>query len=453
MYSPEHLRNLIDDELELYFKRTPKSLEAVKRAVNSMPLGVPTNVCSLDPYPIVIDHGDGARLTDIDGNEFIDFHAGFGTNVGGHLNPFIVAALDAQVKRGNHFGAVTPQVLPWAEHICGRFGLDWVRFSNSGTEATMDAVRLARAKTGRVKMIKIEGGYHGSHEAALVSGNQPLDESAGPDDRPNARPLSEGISPRVLEEVVVLPFNDLEQARRALEEEDIACVLIEPIMFNVGAIFPEDGYLQGLRDLCDDNGSLLIFDETKTCITVAYGGAEELFGVKPHIKTLGKGIGGGLPVGALGDTDGSCFGLIEQYKVAHLGTFAGNPLTASAGDAMLSQVLTHEAYEKFESNHQRMKTQLTAIIEELKLDAYVVGAASKGCIVWAPLPEIKDFRDYQRRFDFGVVTACWLFMINRGIFLSPGGDEQWTTSVFHGDAEIDRFCNVFREFAETLVSA
>jgi glutamate-1-semialdehyde 2,1-aminomutase len=363
------LNELVGAEVERFSQLRPGSYAACRRAVRTMPLGVPTGVCSLDPYPIVIAYGLGAYLTDIDANRYVDYHNGFGTTVMGHAHPAVVAAGSERLRRGTHFGAMTEPVIPWAEHLCERYGLDWIRFSGSGTEATMDALRLARAATGRTKVAKIEGGYHGSHATALVSNNLPLDGSEGADDRPAARPCGEGLSPHVLTETVVLPFNNLAAARRELSGGQVAALLIEPILMNVGTIWPVDGYLQALRELCDQTGTLLIFDETKTGATVAWGGASELFGVAPHIRTLGKGIGGGAPVGAFGGTDSSLFELIESWRVPHLGTFSGNPLTAAMGLATMTEVLTPEAHLGLQQHYEELAARLRDVIAEYQLPA------------------------------------------------------------------------------------
>lgn len=444
----EKIQELVSKELEMFQTKTTRSLDHAKQAINVMPLAVPSNVCALSPYPIVIDHGKGAKLQDIDGNEYIDYHNGFGTTIFGHANPKVTKAIQDQAERGTHFGAMTEVVTPWAEHLCARFELDWIRFSNSGTEATMDAIRLSRALTGRTKVVKIEGGYHGSHEIALVSPNLALDEESGPDQKPLAKFSGLGVSPRLLEEVIPVSFNSVEQIQAALENQDVACVILEPVLFNVGTIFPEQGYLASVRALCDQYGTKLIFDETKTGATIAWGGAEELFGVKPHFKTLGKGIGGGLAVGALGDTDGSSYELIENFSVPHLGTFSGNPLTAAAGMAALED-LSPQKYIDLNQHFLYLKQKLELVIEEFDLPAYVIGAGGKGCIVWSK-QRLMNYRDYQRCFDFDIGFLAWVFMVNRGIFLAPGQDEQWTHSVFHTQSEADAFADVFKEFAMLL---
>lgn len=450
---PERIRSLLELELERFRAQHKRSLALAQRGVEVMPGAVPSNVCAASPFPIVIERGSGARLRDADGNDYIDYANGFGVSVWGHANPTITAAIEAQAQRGTHYGALTEPAIEWAELACKRWGLDWVRFANSGTEATMDAIRLAMAKTGRPLVAKIEGAYHGSHPVALVSPNLGLDGREGPDSDPLARLWGAGVFEAMLGAVKVLPFNDLDAVERALQSERVACLITEPILFNVGAIFPDDGYLAGLRRICDERGTLLIFDETKTAMTVARGGAEELFGVKPHMKTLGKGIGGGLPCGALGDTDGSCYELIHDHEVPHLGTFAGNPLTAAAGAAAI-RLMSADAYELLDHHRIRLFYDLEELIGEFELPAYTTSAGAKGCVVWAD-PEaglLRNYRDYRRRFSFQLGYLCWLWMVNRGILLAPGQDEQTTHSIAHGDADADRYVAVMRSFAVALRS-
>jgi glutamate-1-semialdehyde 2,1-aminomutase len=445
----ETVAKLTQIEFDYFQTKTKKSLGLAQRAIEVLPLGVPTNVCALDPYPLVIDHGQGAYLFDIDENKYVDYGNGFGATLFGHANPDIGARIESQSKRGVHFGALTEIVVEWSEHLCQRQNLDWIRFNNSGTEATMDALRIARAHTGRTKIAKIEGGYHGSHPEALVSPNLELDGTEGPDDNPASRPWGLGLSPSVLTDVVTISFNDIEMARDRLQSKEIAAVLVEPILFNVGAIWPQDNYLEKLRQLCDETETVLIFDETKTGVTVAYGGAEELFSTTPHLKTLGKGIGGGLAVGAVGGADDWGYTMIQEWELPHLGTFSGNPLTAAAGVGALVDVLDAAAYTGLEAHRRYLTDLLTESIKEYQLPAYVVGAGAKGCVVWAE-SELRDFRDYKRRFNGEAGYLSWLWLINRGVFLPPGHDEQWTHSVAHTDADADHFANVFEELAKAL---
>lgn len=449
----EHAQKLIDRELELFQRRNPRSYDLFCASYDHLPGGVISGVSVLDPFPIAVDRGEGAYVWDVDGHRYVDYNNAFGSTVHGHAHPAVVAAIKRQAEQGTHFGVMTPVAERWANHLCRRYGLSWVRAVASGTEATMDALRLARAFTGRVKIAKIDGGYHGAHPDALVSTCLPLDGSEGPDDdRPAARFFGKGVSPRLLDEVVVLPFNNLDAAERELAAGDVAALIVEPILFNIGAIFPQPDYLEGLREICNHTGTLLIFDETKTAATAAYGGAEELFGVTPDIKTLGKGVGGGLPCGVIGDTSGKLRTLVEEWQAPTLGTFSGNPLTAAAGLAALTEVLTPEAFVGLNLHYHDLSGKLEQVIAEFDLPAYVVGVGAKGCVVWADPAggKLRDHRDYQRRFDMELGYLAWIWLMNRGLFMCPGHDEQWTASVFHGTEEADLFANGIRELAQAL---
>jgi glutamate-1-semialdehyde 2,1-aminomutase len=450
----QRVADLTEQQQALFESRTINSFDLAREAVEVMPLGAPSNVCALYPYPVAIKRASGAYVTDVDDNRYVDYHNGFGTTVMGHANPFVTDAIMTQASVGVHYGTSTEQVVRWAQTLTARFGLDWVRFNNSGTEAVMDALRLCRAYTGRDTIVRVEGAYHGSSPDMLYSGNLAFDGNEGMDSAPLTRPWGKGLHNGYAQYVRVIPFNNIEAATRALTPSDVACVIVEPIMFNVGAIYPQPDYLEALKGLCEQHGTLLVYDETKTCVTVAYGGAEELTGVQPHVKTLGKGIGGGLPVGAFGGTDDRLYDLIESHEVPQLGTFSGNPLTAVAGEAGLCQVLSLTVYRDLEAQNQLLKAALQETISRYELPAYVVGSAAKGCVVWVnddnPSQEFRNFRDYKRRFDNSMSWLCWLWMMNHGVFLTPGGDEQWTVSVSHGDTETALFADAFEQLAAAL---
>lgn len=440
-------------EAETFQARTPKSLEMAERAVEVLPLGVPSSVFALSPYPLTVTHGKGAKIWDMDGNGYVDYGNGYGTEVFGHANPVITDAIQARAAQGVHFGALSEEAVEWAELMCRRFGLNWIRFSPSGTEATMDALRLARALTGRRIIAKVEGAYHGSHPWVMVSTQPDLtDGRAGSDEAPRPVDFGLGIGPDILGSVEVLPFNDLESAEQLLATEEVAALIVEPILFNVGAIFPEPGYLPGLRELCTRYDTQLIFDEVKTGVSVSYGGAAELFGVQPDLKTFGKGIGGGLGVGAIGGMDEEGYLAIESWRAPHLGTFAGNPLVAAAGVASLRDVMTPAAHRRLEQHRLHLANGLEAVVDEHQLPAYVTGAGAKNCVVWADpdLGRLRNYRDYARRFDGEMGYLAWIWMANRGVWMTPGRDEQTTHSIMHGPEEIERFVSAFAELGAAL---
>jgi glutamate-1-semialdehyde 2,1-aminomutase len=448
------IRRLIEAEAATFTARNKRSAEWCHRAVySSMPLGAPTNVCMLNPYPLLMKRGKGAHIKDADGHTLIDYNGGYGALPCGHAHPAILKAVRAQISKGTHYGTLTEPVTLLAEHVCQRFSLDWVRFSASGTEATMDAIRLARAHTGRSLVVKCEGAYHGSHVDAMVSINQAADGNEGPDDDPHPRPADESIPQRAVEGVLVVPFNDLGAAQRAISSGDVACMIVEPIMFNIGHVAPAQGYLEGLRQACEESGALLIFDEVKTAPTIAYGGAEELYGVKPHVKCFAKSVFGGFPGGAFGGTDksGETFNVIQDFHMLHVGTFSGNPVSASAGLAALTQVLTEEGMEGLHAHGEHLAHGLRGVIAAHHLPAYVTHVGAKGCLVWSD-HELRDFRDYDRSFDGEIAYLAWLRLLNNGIFLPPGHDEQWTHSVAHTEADADAFIAAFDAFADFAVA-
>ena len=284
-----------------YRRRTPRSAELFERARHAMPLGVASSFQAYDPYPLFMTDARGSRITDADGNEYIDFDMAFGVLAAGHSHPILAEALQHRVANGTCYTFPVEDGIALAEEIKQRFDADLVRFSNSGTEATMDAIRVARGYTGREKIIKFEGGYHGHHDDVLVS-IQPPREAMGPIEQPETVPASAGIPRSRIAETVIAPFNEPEILAAILEanHDEIAAIIIEPVQFNIGVVPPKPGYLERVRELATEHGIVLIFDEVKTGVVLAWGGAFEYFGVKPDLFCLAKSIGGGIPIGAFG---------------------------------------------------------------------------------------------------------------------------------------------------------
>ena len=337
-------REIAKQESALLVERTPGSGKLYERAIRSLPLGVASSFHANEPYPIYVAEGKGSGILDVDGTEYVDFHNGFGTMVVGHAHPRVVEAIELAARSGTHFAATTPTAVAFAEELCRRFSLDSVRFTNSGTEATMDAIRLARAATGRDVVVKIEGSYHGHHDTVMFS-VVPNADAMGGRDQPASVPMSRGIPKEIAERTLVVPFNDAAALDRLLSERgaEIACLVMEPVMMNIGIALPADGYLQAVRDLCTKVGVVLIFDEVKSGATIAAGGATERYGVQPDLTCLAKAIGAGTPCGAFG---GKAELMDEIGRgAAQQGTFNGNPLVAAAGLAALTEVLTPEAYQ------------------------------------------------------------------------------------------------------------
>jgi glutamate-1-semialdehyde 2,1-aminomutase len=411
--------------------------------------GVASSWQASPPHAVYLDRGEGSHLWDIDGNEYVDYHLGYGAMVVGHAHPKVVEAIERRSRLGTHFAQPTMQLHEIGENLSERFGLPLWRFCNSGTEATLEAVRLMRANTGRDLILKIEGTYHGHHDSLMFS-VVPDPALIGPREHPVTVPQAMGIPDAFAELVRVVPFNDLAEAERAFAENEgrVAGMIVEPAMMNCGVVLPQPGYLQGLLDLCHRHGAFLAFDEVKTGATVAHGGAVEAFGVQPDIVTLAKAFGGGLPCGAIGATE-DLFGPVLRGEHDIAGTFNGNPLTTAAARATLLDVLTPDAYEHLNAIHARLQEGLGAVIDRYRLPAYVAGIGAKGSVIYSPT-EVREYRDTLGT-DERISYLAWLVQQNRGVFKSPWAkQETWTLSVAHTEADADRYVENFEAFAAAV---
>ena len=430
--------------------RTRKSGEFVEEAKQVLPGGVASSFQEQSPHPIFIVEGQGSQVVDLDGNEYTDFHNGFGVMVVGHANPAVVAAIADAAPKGTHFAAPNASSVRVARELSRRFLLPKVRFSNSGTEATLDAVRLARAFTGKDAILKIEGSYHGHHDAVMVSVH-PDPAEIGPRAHPVSVAQSAGIPQALLDMTVVVPFNDPDALDGTLSANpDIGTMIIEPIMLNIGVVPPNDGYLDAVRDITTKHGVVLIFDEVKTGATIAAGGAVEKYGVVPDIVALAKATGGGTPIGAVLGTE-EIMAQIDDGTVAQVGTFNGNPLTMAAAEAALTEVLDEAAYQRLDQAGQRMLDGCQDVCDRFGLPAYAVGVASKGCVMFAD-ERVVDYRSYADHFDDSLNYLGWLYHMVNGVYMTPGADEQWTLSVMHSDDELDHYVAVFEEFAKDVIA-
>ena len=434
------------EEVKLYEERTPKSKALYPRAEDAMPFGVASSFQAGDPYPIYLASGKGSEVTDVDGNTYVDYHNGFGTMVVGHAHPKVREAIERAARSGTHFAATTETGIEAAEEIKKRFGIDKVRFTNSGTESTMDAIRLARAASGRETLLKVEGSYHGHHDAVMYSVVPSMD-SAGSEERPWTVPFSRGIPEDTAKHTKIVPFNDVDALAAILSENpDIGTMIMEPVMMNIGIVLPQDGYLQKVRELCDKHGVVLIFDEVKTGVTIAPGGATEYFGVQPDLVCLAKAIGGGTPVGAFGGKAE----IMDEIKngVAALGTFNGNPLSMNAVHATLTEVLVPDAYEHLSKLGSRLAQGAQEILDEAKIPAVTTDLGCKGSITFRDKP-LERYRDFQEVND-EIFDAFWYWVVNRGVYQTPGKEEQWTISVQHSEADIDRMIDVLGSYCEAI---
>ena len=441
-------KQITEREMAAYAERTKASQAATERARKVMPAGVPSSFQAYDPWPVVVKHASGFTMVDVDDNRYIDYDMGFGALFAGHMNPAVHKAVSEQLADGTLY--VTPCELnaEVGEILADRYGFPMWRPTNSGTEATMDAIRLARGVTGREKLVKVEGGYHGHHDEVMISNKPSLDE-AGPADAPHSVPQSGGITQGTIDDVIVIPYNDPEALDRALASGDVACFIVEPVMENIGICLPDEGYLQAVRDICDKHGTLLIFDEVKTGITAGYGGATNQLGVRPDLITLAKSIGGGFPVGAFGGK-AEYMDYITDGRVLHLGTYNGNPLVMAAVKATLTEACTRPIVAETVARNNRLVDACQAIIDRSGIPAHTVRFGAKGCITWSESP-VRNYRDYKAT-DFDLAFAQWIHGINRGVLLPPGLDEQWLISVMHDDDAAMRYAAVFDEFVDELVN-
>jgi glutamate-1-semialdehyde 2,1-aminomutase len=442
----------LQKELDTFVRRTPKSAGAHKKNLKRIPLGVASNYRAYDPHPIFVKDAGGSKFRDLDDNEYIDHNLCFGALMAGHCHPAVMKAVGARLTTGTMFGM--PHDMEWelAEEICGRFPVEMVRFGNSGTEATMHGVRLARAATGRDKIVKFEGAYHGLHDSALVS-VKPHAPDFGDIHAPTSVPGGLGVPKASLDNVVIATFNDLATVERRFREnpEQIAAIILEPILMNVGLCMPQPGFLEGLRDIATKNGALLIFDEVKTGAKLGWGGASEYFGVIPDMICLAKSIGGGLPLAAFG-THKSVMDLISQHKVFHGGTYNTNPVSMAAGLATFREVLTRENYVHVEKLSKKLTDGYREIVGKSGLQAYVISAGANGALMLYP-NEIRNYRDWIA-VDTDLWRHYWFAMVNRGVMAQPyWWDEQWTISVQHTEADIDKHIAAFADVAPALAKA
>ena len=440
---------LTERQMAFLTERTPASKQRFERGIKVMPGGVPSSFQENEPWPVYLERGEGARVWDVDGREYVDFHNGFGVMCIGHANPTVGAAVKARIDLGTHFAAPTDGSIAVAEELADRFGLPQWRFTNSGTESTMDAVHLARGATGRDVVLKIEGSYHGHHDAVMVSVYPEL-EALGERDDPVSVPYGEGY-PRALTELTrAVPFNDADALERVLEKLDgqVACLIMEPAMMNINIIPPVDGYLERVRELTREHGVKLVFDEVKTGATIARGGAKQRFGVEPDMITLAKAVCGGYPGGAIGMTD-EVAELVASGRVHQYGTFNGNPLVMAAAEATLTGVLTDDAYEQLESSNRWLLSACDDVIERYGLPCYTVGLGAKGCVIFAPEP-LREYRDYLSKVDGELSTLAWLYHMNNGVFMTPGVEEEWTLSIAHSEPDLQRFVDALEAFARDV---
>lgn len=447
MHKPVPLHPVADSIESDYRQRTPHSLEYHKAAQAYLPGGDTRTITFFPPYPLYIVSAQGAVMTDADSNTYHDFLGNYTSTVHGHNHPELTRAIAEQAAMGTAYGACAPVQIDLAREICRRVpSVDHVRFCNSGTEATMNALRAARAYTGRTKILKVEGGYHGSHDLAEISVAPPL-EHAGDDGAPVPVAEEPGIPDTVLQDVVITPLNDMDvlEAVFVRHGHELAAVIIEP-MLGAGGTIPASGqFLSRLRALCDHHGALLIFDEVIT-FRLAEGGMQEIYGVYPDLTAFGKIIGGGLPVGAFGGRkDIMSLFAPPGHRMVQSGTYNANPLTMAAGLKALL-LLTGAEIARINMLGEKLSDGLRSVLDEMQVHAQVTGQGSLHTLHFTPQP-VTNYRSMASKHA-ELHRLLHLGLINRGIFTAKRG--MFAVSTAMNDANITTFVESFADLLGVL---
>jgi glutamate-1-semialdehyde 2,1-aminomutase len=391
--------------------------------------GVSSPVRAMKPYPFLVEHANGCMLYDVDEQSYVDYCLGYGPLILGHSHPRVMAAAKDQLKRGTLYGAPTELELQFAKKVIENVpSAEMVRFVNTGTEATMGAIRLARGYTGKNKFIKFEGAFHGAHDYVLVK--------AGSGATTHGVPNSAGIPAETTQNTVLSPFNDEESIETIIEkEDDIACMILEPIIGNSGCIMPNDGYLDFLRKITAEHEVLLIFDEVITGFRLGLGGAQEYYGVKPDITTLGKILGGGFPIGCIASTADIMRKMAPLGNVYQAGTFNGNPISMTAGLAALTELEKEGTYEMLESQGSAMRKGLLQLSEDVGVETRVYGAGSMFQMYFTN-EAITDYSSALRA-DKNLFLNYQRELLKQGVFLPPSQFECNFISTAHTEEIID----------------
>jgi len=415
--------------------------ELLERAERILPGGVSSPVrafTGVGGEPVFIRAAEGAYLEAVDGRRYVDYIGGYGPHILGHRHRAIVEAVAQALGRGTAFGAPTIDEVELGELVADAVpSVEMVRFVSSGTEATMSALRLARAATGRHKMVKLEGCYHGHGDAFLIA--------AGSGAATLGVPSSPGVPPAVTDDTLLAPFNDADAVSALFDDhgQAIAAVFVEPIAGNMGLVPPQPGYLEHLRELCDRHGALLVFDEVMTGFRVAWGGAQELLGVSPDLTTLGKVIGGGLPIAAFGGRRSLMRQVAPTGPVYQAGTLSGNPLAVAAGRAALTELHRNDgaAYDRLEAHGARLEQGFTAAASRHGLPLTVQRQGSMVGVFFTDGPVVRssdvDASDRER------FARVFHRLLEAGVHAPPSAYETWFLSTAHGEEEIDRTVEAF----------
>jgi len=435
--------------------RTRQSAAAYREACEPIPGGVNSTArarfSGWDPYPLFAARGEGAYLYDIDGNRYTDYLLGLGPMILGHRPPKVTAAVVKAIQeRGTVFALPTMEEVSLANRIISLIpSIEQVRLCNTGTEAVLYALRLARTFTGRKKVIRFEGMYHGFSDGVYWSKHPSLDE-AGPAQRPIAVPQGPGLAPSLAEQLIILPWNDINALREVIgrEGDNIAAVLTEPVMCNTGCILPEPGYLQALREITAARGIVLIFDEVITGFRLNVAGAQGHYGIRPDLSVFAKGLGGGFPVAALGGRK-DIMSLVSDGTVSMAGTYAANTIAVAAAHAALDELTQPGMYEGLYARCERLFAGLDRALRDARLDAYVAGVGPV-LQVWFSKERIRNYRDAARHASHQLFRLWWEGMLDRGILFHPHAFENLFVSFAHSDDDIERTLEAARAVVKDI---
>ena len=432
-----------------------RSAQLFDKACRLIPGGVNSTAratwAGWNPYPLFVESGQGAHLTDVDGNRYIDYLLGLGPMIFGHRPPRVTqAVVDFINTRGTVFALPTRDEAELAAKIVAAVpSVEQVRLCNTGTEAVLYATRLARAYTGRSKIIRFEGMYHGFSDGVYWSKHPALDQ-AGPDDHPRAVPQGPGLPRGVEDNLIILPWNDADLLADTLRRHghEIAAILTEPVMCNTGCILPRPGYLEAMRELTAKHGIVLIFDEVITGFRLGLAGAQGRLGIKPDLSVFAKGIGGGFPVAAMGGR-ADIMALVANGTVSMAGTYSANGIAIAAANAALDELNTPGLYEKLDAVSDALRHGLEKVLKDAGLPACVVGIGPL-MQVWFAKEEIHNYRDAERHADQKIFDVWWRGMLARGVLFHPGAYENLFVSTAHTREDIAQTLAAAKEVAGEL---